>query len=183
MQQRQRCSNLKLRFAKSQLCLMNTCYLLTGSNLGNRFSQLEQAARMIQAHVGVVVQQSSVYETAPWGNTEQPGFLNQCLEVTTGLNAFETMHALLQIETAMGRMRSSQPWQPRMIDIDLLLFNDEAFTTAALTVPHPRLHERRFALVPLNEIAAEVLHPVFQDSVSRLLEICPDMLSVKKISR
>lgn len=159
---------------------MNQCYLLTGGNMGDSAAYLREARQRIETGVGCIVRQSSVYQTAAWGVEDQPPFLNQVLLVETPLEATAVMAVLLSIEKDLGRHREAK-YGPRVIDIDVLFFNDSVIRTEALTVPHPRLHLRRFVLVPLAEIAPKLLHPVLHETVEELLEGCEDPLPVKKI--
>lgn len=160
---------------------MNTVYLLTGGNVGNRQQYLQKSALLITTGCGKIVQQSSLYETAPWGKTDQPAFLNQALLLHTLLAPDELMKTLLQIEKTIGRTRTEQ-YGPRTIDIDILLFNRQIIHTPLVTVPHPQMANRRFVLQPLNEIAPGYMHPVLLQSIAQLLELCPDPLPVKKFS-
>ncbi len=122
---------------------------------------------------------SAIYQTAAWGNTEQPDFLNQVIIVQTKLTAVQTMQTILQIEKEMGRMRTVKN-APRIIDIDILFFNKEIINTAELTVPHPQLQNRRFVLVPLNELSPNFKHPVLKKNIHQLFIHCHDKLNVKK---
>lgn len=158
---------------------MNTAYLLTGGNMGNRLNHLRQAAEWIQQKCGKILAQSSVYETEAWGKTDQPAFLNQALQVETDLSPDALMQALLDIETAMGRTRTIK-MGPRIIDLDILLIDDLIQTSILLTIPHPALTLRKFALLPLAEIAPLLIHPLEKKSILELLEICPDTLNVQK---
>ncbi len=160
---------------------MNKAYLLTGGNTGNREQYLLQSANLISAACGKIVKKSALYETGAWGKTDQPAFLNQALELHTLLPAALLMTALLSIEEQMGRKRLEK-YGPRIIDIDILLFNSEIIHSLRVTIPHPELANRRFALIPLNEIAPGYIHPVLQKSIAQLLQICPDELPVKKFS-
>lgn len=160
---------------------MNTAWLLTGSNMGIREDYLFAAKREIALQCGTVQKQSSIYETAAWGKTDQPAFLNQALEIMTPLNARQLIRRLLKIEKQLGRIREEK-YGPRLIDIDILMYGDEIHQYDLLKLPHPELPNRRFALLPLAEIAGEVMHPVLQQSVAGLLAVCPDTLEVKKIS-
>ncbi|TMI89681.1 MAG: 2-amino-4-hydroxy-6-hydroxymethyldihydropteridine diphosphokinase [Bacteroidetes bacterium] len=159
---------------------MNTAFLLTGSNMGDRKKNLESAKTLIQQQCGAIVNSSSLYETAAWGKTDQPNFFNQALQVETKLSAEQLMKHILKIEEFMGRRRNEK-YGPRSIDIDILLFNQERHDQAFLKIPHPELQNRRFALMPLSEIAAHVLHPVLRQTVSQLLKDSHDKLYVKKI--
>jgi len=160
---------------------MNSAYLLIGGNLGNRAEQLAMARKLIEEQCGKIVQASSIYETAAWGKTDQPAFLNQAIEVNTALNARRLIRCLLEVEKTMGRTRKEK-YGPRLIDIDILLFNNEIHDQHFLVVPHPELQRRRFALLPLTEIAAGIIHPLLDKSVQQLLDECPDPLPVKKYS-
>lgn len=160
---------------------MNIAYLLTGGNLGDRESNLALARTMIQEQCGKVNTASSLYETAAWGNTDQPSFLNQALTIETILTARQLMRRILKIEKLMGRIREEK-YGPRLIDIDILLFNDEVHNYTLLKLPHPEMQNRRFALLPLAEIAPGIIHPVLQKNITALLKECKDNLPVKKYS-
>lgn len=160
---------------------MNRAYLLTGGNSGNREENLALARELINRHCGIIVKTSSLYETAAWGKTDQPSFLNQALEVHTSFNARQLIRHILKVEKMMGRIREEK-YGPRIIDIDILLFNNEKHNYRFLKLPHPEMANRRFALLPLAEIAAEAMHPVLKKTVAELLKECPDLLEVKKYS-
>lgn len=131
-----------------------------GSNQGQPAEHLREAARSVAELPGVSVRgRSSLYRTEPWGDTDQPDFINAVLEVSTHLAPRELLTALLAIETAMGRRREGRRWGPRPIDIDLLLCGDLRLEESGLTVPHPRMHLRAFVLVPLLELAPEIRIP------------------------
>jgi 2-amino-4-hydroxy-6-hydroxymethyldihydropteridine diphosphokinase len=157
--------------------MMNGIYLLSGSNLGNRMVWLEQALAAIEKNVGQIKAQSSLYETAAWGKEDQPPFLNQVVEISTELAPLELIYRLLSIEKDLERTRE-ESWAPRTIDLDILYYGDQIFSTTELTIPHPRLHLRRFTLVPLCEIAPLFVHPVLKKNNLQLLEECPDQLQV-----
>jgi len=159
---------------------MNVSYILTGSNLGNRLEYLMNAKEAIAKTTGPVVHASSIYETAAWGLEDQPSFLNQALEIHTLLSAAALLDNLLKIEEDLGRKRDVK-YGPRLIDIDILFFNNEVIEQKGLTIPHPQLHNRRFALQCLDDIAPTFVHPVFNKSVRELLVECVDFLAVKKI--
>jgi 2-amino-4-hydroxy-6-hydroxymethyldihydropteridine diphosphokinase len=159
---------------------MNKAYLLTGGNLGNRLNNLIDAGKLIKQYCGKIAQQSAIYKTAAWGFTDQPDFYNQALEIQTQLSPEQLLEKLLTIEKQMGRKRDVK-LGPRTIDIDILLFNNEIINQRHLTIPHPRLHERRFALTPLAEIAPNIIHPVLHKTIQQLLLECIDMLDVHKI--
>ena len=161
---------------------MNTVFLLTGGNLGNRFENLHHASKEIEQHCGNIIHSSSVYKTAAWGLQEQPDFYNQALQLQTSFLPDALMLALLSIEEKMGRKRTIK-MGPRIIDIDILLFDNLTYHSPVVTIPHPHLQERRFALTPLAEIAANVVHPVFKKTINELLIECKDALPVYKISK
>lgn len=158
---------------------MNTTYLLLGSNMGNSLEQLALARQYISKQTGRLTHSSSLYATAAWGNTNQPDFLNQVLVVETAMTAHETLENILAIENLMGRIRTVKN-APRIIDIDILFFNNDIIHEKHLVVPHPEIQNRRFVLVPLDEIAPALVHPLFHKTVHRLLQECPDPLNVKK---
>jgi len=158
---------------------MNVAFLLIGGNMGNREQNLQTAKSLINQYCGKILKSSSLYQTAAWGKTDQSAFLNQALQIETTLTTKELMLQVLSIEKMMGRERNEK-YGPRNIDIDILLFNDEQHDLPSLKIPHPEMHNRRFALVPLAEIAATVLHPVFKKSISQLMTETPDKLEVTK---
>ena len=159
---------------------MNKAYLLTGGNLGDREKNLAFAKEFIQQQCGTIFAASSLYETAAWGNTDQPAFLNQALELDTAFNARQLIRRILKIEKLMGRVRKEK-YGPRIIDIDILLFNNEKHNYQFLRLPHPEMQNRRFALLPLAEIAPDIVHPVLNKTITKLLNECEDELDVKKI--
>ncbi len=148
-------------------------FLLLGGNLGNRVALLQQAQAQLAQAVGPVVQASGLYETAAWGVTEQPPYLNQVLEMHTTLPPLDVLDRTQTIEHALGRVRLER-WGARPIDIDLLYYGDLVCQTDRLTLPHPLLHHRRFALVPLGQIAPDFVHPVLNKTNTQLLAECAD---------
>ncbi len=160
---------------------MNKLYLLIGGNMGNRQAMLAKAAALLNKQCGRISRRSALYETAAWGNTDQPSFLNQVLVLETSKDAATVMKKILEIESAMGRRRQEK-WEPRIIDIDILFFNKEIIGTELLTVPHPQIQNRRFVLTPMNELAPQFVHPVLKKSIHQLLKRCADKLNVEKIS-
>lgn len=149
--------------------------------MGTRELQLEKALDILNAKCGRVVRASSIYETSAWGKTDQPDYLNQALLLETAQNARQLLRNILKAEKEMGRVRKNK-YDPRVIDIDILFFNNEVINYSFLTVPHPEIQNRRFALLPLAEIAPDILHPIFGTSVSMLLSKCTDPLEVRKFS-
>ena len=152
---------------------MNDVYLGLGSNLGNRKQQLDNALYAISQQIGTIKQVSSVYQTRSWGRTDLPDFLNQVVQVSTPLTARLLLETLLHIEQQQGRQRLKK-WDSRTIDLDILFYNDSVVKTLELVIPHPELHQRRFVLVPLCEIAPQKTHPSLQRTLTDLLHHCSD---------
>ena len=159
---------------------MNTAYLSLGSNEGNREQWLAKACALLADSCGALAQRSAIYETAAWGLTDQPAFLNMAVSLQTSLDPAALLAGILSIELSLGRQRIIK-WGPRIIDIDILFYNNLIINTPTLTIPHPFLHERRFVLAPLAEIASGYIHPVFNKSVSELLAACTDKSEIKNI--
>ena len=159
---------------------MNDVFLLLGSNLGDRQAYLQQAIKHIDREIAPVITRSSVYETQSWGKTDEPDYLNQVIQLKTDIPAKEILHKILNIEKMMGRKREIK-WGSRIIDIDILFYNDLVLDTPGLVIPHPFLQERRFTLIPLAEIAPAYVHPKLHKTVTELLEDCPDTLPVNKV--
>ena len=155
-------------------------FLLLGSNLGDRGEYLQKAINLIETELGAVVQKSSVYETEAWGKTDEPNYLNQVIQVNTALSARLVLEKVLLIETKMGRVREEK-WGSRIIDIDILFYGQDIINEPGLIVPHPELHNRKFTLEPLNEIAPDLLHPVLKKSIFELKSKLKDNLIVKKL--
>ena len=159
---------------------MNISYLLIGGNLGDRLKNLGIARRYINSDCGEIKNKSAIYETDAWGKTDQPAFLNQALEIETTLTPDQLLKSLLGIEKKLGRRRLEK-FGPRIIDIDILLYNDIIIDQPRLKIPHPELANRNFALIPLGEIAPRLIHPVFKKNISTLIEECEDKLAVRKL--
>ncbi|MBI3518771.1 MAG: 2-amino-4-hydroxy-6-hydroxymethyldihydropteridine diphosphokinase [Bacteroidetes bacterium] len=159
---------------------MNEAYLCLGGNIEDRELALKQAILKINREVGEIVAKSGIYETEAWGVDNQQAYLNQCVKLQTDLHASDLIHTLLAIEKELGRERMlSGTYEPRIIDIDVLFFNDAVIESDALIVPHPRLHLRKFVLIPLQEIAPDYLHPVLNKTIFSLLSDCQDTSDVK----
>ena len=156
----------------------NRLYLHTGSNLGERESHLEQANKHIEKRIGSIARASGVFETKPWGIEDQPDFLNQALEVQTRLSPFEVLEQILQIEKRLGRQREIK-WGARLIDIDILFYNEQIIDTPKLSIPHPYLQHRNFVLIPMLEIAPDLIHPVFGKTIEELYALSNDPLLVE----
>jgi 2-amino-4-hydroxy-6-hydroxymethyldihydropteridine diphosphokinase len=158
---------------------MNNIYLLIGGNIGDRMANLATAMKWIELEIGIIQKTSSIYETAAWGNTNQPDFLNQAIYLQSPHEANLVMHKLLEIEKKMGRIRAV-PMGPRTIDLDIIYFNHEIISNDLIQIPHPKLTERKFVLMPLSEIAPEFNHPILNQSNKVLLKECGDSLPVYK---
>jgi len=156
---------------------VNKLYLLLGGNEGDRMANLIAAKALIALRLGHITRSSSVYETAAWGKTNQPDFLNQAIVVDTESDVFAAHKILQKIEAELGRQRIEH-WGQRTLDIDLLFYNSLTMNTEKLTIPHPRIQDRRFVLVPLCEINPDFIHPIFDCTLADLLEKCGDHLEV-----
>ena len=156
---------------------MNSVFLIVGGNLGNRKKNLQTAATLIDGQVGTIIQSSKIYETEPWGLTDQPAFYNQVHLVKSKLDPQTIIDTILKIEKKMGRVRTIKN-AARIIDIDILFFNGEIINEPNLVIPHREIPNRRFVLMPLNEIAPLLIHPVLKKNISELLSTCKDQLKV-----
>jgi len=159
---------------------MNRVFLLLGSNLGNRQQYLQQAIELISTHIAPAKKTSSIYETQSWGKTDAPDYLNQVVMLETEIPASELLRKILDIELMLGRRREEK-WGSRTIDIDILFYGDAVISRENLQVPHPELHNRRFTLEPLAEIAAELVHPVLKKTILDVKNELKDSLIVKKL--
>lgn len=147
---------------------MSEIYLSLGSNIGDRQKFISQAIDRLSKQIDII-QSSQIYETKPWGKIDQQIFLNMCLFAKTNLSAEDLMIFAKNVETNIGRSHSEK-WGPREIDIDILFYGDEIIDSNELKIPHPHLAERAFVLVPLNEIASNLIHPTLNKKISELMK-------------
>lgn len=155
-------------------------YLLLGTNLGDKKANLSKARGFITRAIGNISNASSIYETAAWGKTDQPSFLNQVVQVATDLSPLQVLEKIEEIEKCLGRERIEK-WGERIIDIDILYYEKQVIDIENLQIPHTGIPNRRFTLIPLVEIAANFVHPVLELSNQQLLERCEDDLQVRKL--
>jgi len=161
---------------------MNKVYLLLGSNMGNSFDLLEKALQGIETKIGTIECRSAIYKTEPWGFDTTQYFLNMVILCKTNLSADQILDKIKSIELNLGRVRTNTHYTSRTMDIDILFYNNDMVESPNLTIPHPLLHQRKFTLEPLNEIAAQFIHPVFKLSVDNLLKQCTDKSTVFKLN-
>lgn len=148
---------------------MTRAYISLGSNMGDKVAALKQAIELLRAHEGIqVIRVSSIYDTDPVGYEEQDVFMNIIAEVETALTGEELLTVCQSIEEELKRVRVVR-WGPRTMDLDIILYDDQVIDSPTLTVPHPRMHERAFVLVPLVELNEQLVHPVYQKTVEQLL--------------
>ncbi len=153
-------------------------YLHTGTNQGNRIENLNLVNDLIRQHIGKIVAESSIYETAAWGMTEQPDFYNQAISIRTILKPNEVLEKIAFIETNIFKRIRIQKWASRIIDIDILFYENEIIKTDKLIIPHQYLHLRNFVLIPLMEIAGDFIHPILQETIEDLYCKSEDNLDV-----
>ena len=162
---------------------MEKCYVLFGSNMGDKNQIFAQACLLINNRCGRIVAVSSAYESEPWGFEAEEWFLNRLVIVETELEPEEMMQQLLDIEAELGRVRhpDADGYTSRTVDLDILYYGSRIVLTDSLTIPHPRLHQRRFALLPLCELAPQLVHPAFNFTQTELLRRYHDFSEVRKI--
>lgn len=159
---------------------MKKAYLLLGGNLEDRESLIGRAREAISRKVGKILHQSSVYETEPWGFSSSDHFLNQVVVVETTEQPSSLLELILKIEIELGRTRDFNGYESRLIDIDILFYEEEVISHNDLTIPHPRIQERMFTLKPLQEVNGSFIHPVLKKSIHQLVDECPDKLKVNR---
>lgn len=156
---------------------MNNVFLQLGSNMGNRIELLSKAEEKIHNDIGRIIKKSKIYESTPWKVDGQSNYLNQVIKIDTELDPLNLLRKILLIENDLGRKRLEK-WGERLIDIDILFYNDSILETPNLCIPHKHLHERNFVLIPFNDIDAEWIHPKINKSISQLLTDCSDNSNV-----
>ncbi len=161
--------------------LTHRAFLGLGSNIGDRKANLRTSLSLLEGAELRVTKSSSLYHTEPMGEVEQPWFMNAVAEVETILSPEELLHRCQQIEEEMGRQHII-PQGPRVIDLDILLYDQLTLNTAELSIPHPRMHRRRFVLIPLLEIAPDAVHPLLKKSIRELLKDISDFSVVKRVN-
>ena len=158
---------------------MNLIYLQLGSNLGDRKLLLDSAVLLINTEIGRILRISKIYESDAWGVSRQPKYLNQILEVHSNIGYESILKEIHSIESQLGRVRGKK-WQARLIDIDVIFFNDLIIEKTDLYIPHKYMHKRRFVLEPLNELIGDYVHPKYNKSIQRLLNECTDKQIVRE---
>ena len=158
---------------------MNKVFFQLGSNLGNREQLLMEAISLISKEIGEVIISSPIYESSPWRVDGQDNYLNQVIHIKTKFSSTEILTKALDIEARLGRLRVEK-WGERLIDIDIIFFNDEIIETSDLCIPHKHMHERNFVLVPLNDIAPFFIHPKYNKTVSQLLNESKDIEKIEE---
>lgn len=162
-------------FLEKYLCSkMNKVALLLGSNLDNRLNLLYSATNLLEKKAGAIIAKSSIYETPPWGYESENSYLNRVLIIETSLSPSDLLDKCLETELDLGRIRISESYTDRTIDIDIILYNEDVIDLPNLSIPHPKMQDRRFCLVPLNEVVPEWNVPTFNKTVASLLQECPD---------
>ncbi len=157
-------------------------YLGLGSNLGDRRANIRSASAFITKEIGKIARASHLYETQPWGVTDQEPFLNQVIMINTSLDPRDLLKEITKIERELGRVRKdNEKWGPRPIDIDILLYGKRIVRDKGLEVPHPEMHKRAFVLVPLMEIAPDIEHPILKQQIDELYMACDDLSEVIRL--
>jgi 2-amino-4-hydroxy-6-hydroxymethyldihydropteridine diphosphokinase len=157
-------------------------YILLGGNLGDKQQIFSVASEKLDQQIGPISNQSAIYETEPWGFVSDQMFWNQAIELETDLPAEEVLGRIHEIESELGRVRKGSRYHSRIIDIDVLFYGNQIISQPDLTIPHPRMQDRKFVLVPLSEIAPAFEHPVFRKTIARMLNECCDELKVEKLN-
>lgn len=159
---------------------MHRVYLIIGGNLGDRVGLLDKTVQLVEERIGYIVNRSDIFESAPWGFDHNLNFLNQVLEVETALDVLSVLEQGQTIEKMLGRNRGGEGYAARTADIDILFYDDRVYNLPTLIVPHARLHQRKFVLLPLAQVAPKLLHPVLGKTIMELLQLCNDDSKVWK---
>jgi 2-amino-4-hydroxy-6-hydroxymethyldihydropteridine diphosphokinase len=162
---------------------MNVAFLGLGGNMGDRLENLRKALTLLEHTCGEIAEKSSVYETEAWGSDSKNNYLNQVVKLITSADVDTLLQKMLKIELELGRKRDAFQNSDRTLDLDILLFNEEIINLNHIHIPHPRMHLRKFVLVPLCEIEPKLTHPVFKENIATLLKKCKDDLEVKLYSK
>ena len=162
---------------------METVYLILGSNIGDREDYLRQAVVSLSHTCGKVLRLSGIYESEPWGFDHPVWFLNQVVEIETEHGADEILRSVQKIEQSLGRIRTTNGYQPRTIDIDILFYNNHIINTPDLIIPHPHIPDRMFVLEPLSDLAPDRIHPVLKKTINDLKKYCTDQLMVRPYAK
>ena len=160
---------------------MHQVFLGIGGNIGNKHDNFDKVYTFIQNELGTITKSSSVYETPPWGFDAKDNFWNQVLVVKTEFSAVEVLRKINKIERKFGRKRDGGQYKSREMDIDILYFNDLVLDTKTLTIPHPQIANRLFVLIPLAEIAPDLVHPLLRLTSLEMLKNCGDNSVIKKV--
>src|ERR1019366_19658 len=158
---------------------MNIAYLILGGNKGDKLQNIRQALFLLENNIGALTKKSDVFVTAAWGNTEQPDFFNQAIRLETSLSASDLLKKIISIEETLGRIRTDKKWMERTMDIDILFYNDEIISIPDLKIPHPFIQERKFVLIPMEQLAPMFVHPQIKKNIRTLLSECSDELEVR----
>lgn len=158
---------------------MNTAYLILGGNKGDKLQHLQQALLLLERRVGTILKKSDIFVTAAWGNTDQPDFFNQAICIKTLLSPHDLLKEIISIEESLGRIRTHEKWMERTMDIDILFYNDGIIDTLDLKIPHPFIQERKFVLIPMQQLSPMLIHPIIKKNIQTLLFECSDDLDVK----
>lgn len=161
---------------------MAKVYLLLGGNMGDKQKVFARATTLLAKRVGKITRRSSIYETEPWGFESDDLFWNQVLELEVDIPPLDVLDMTMEIEHKMGRRRNIHQYYSRVIDIDILFYDDQIVQFPLLVIPHPRIQERKFVLVPLDEIVPDMIHPRLHMSIHQLLSVCKDELKVERVN-
>jgi len=163
--------------------VMNVVFLGLGGNMGNRLENLSKTIEALEKDCGEIIKRSGIYETDAWGSNSKKKYLNQVVQISTILSPENLLEKLLKIEEKLGRKRSEEQNSDRTVDIDILFFNADIINSKNLQIPHPRLYSRKFVLIPLTEIANDLVHPILKVTMEELLKNCKDTLAVKLVKK